>query len=229
MIYITGDTHGKRSRFQDLSRYGEEKWNDSDFLIICGDFGYLLFNDKKENEYLDELEKKPYTICFIDGNHENFPAIESYPEEKWNGGMIHKIRKNIFHLKRGQVFTLNGKKIFTMGGAYSADRSTRIKNISYWDDEIPSDDDYKEAIRNLELANHQVDYIITHTAPYETILKMGYYPDRHDRELTGFLEWVMYETDFSKWFFGHWHEDRVISEKMIAVFSEVISIPENQS
>jgi hypothetical protein len=43
-------------------------------------------------------------------------------------------------------------------------------------------------------------------------------------ELTGFLEWVMYEVKFKKWFFGHWHTDKLITEKFHAVFLDVIEI-----
>lgn len=99
MVYITGDTHGEWARFTELATQGEANWSAEDYLIVCGDFGYV----KPENrELLDKLEsEKKYTICFCDGNHENFPYIESFPLEHWNGGEIHRIRKNIIHLKRG--------------------------------------------------------------------------------------------------------------------------------
>ena len=109
MIYVTGDTHGDRFRFI-RNMLNDDSWTKDDYLIICGDFGYLFFNNSAEEKFLDFLETKPYTICFCDGNHENFPAIFKYPQEKWNGGNIHRIRKNIIHLMRGQVFTIKNKK-----------------------------------------------------------------------------------------------------------------------
>ena len=87
MIYITGDTHGEQNRI--LQIQNEYHLTNGDTLIICGDFGFLFHNDKQENIFLDDLEKLPYTICFCDGNHENFPAIYSYPVEEWNGGKVH--------------------------------------------------------------------------------------------------------------------------------------------
>ena len=42
---------------------------------------------------LDALAALPYTILFLDGNHECFPEIFAYPEEMWNGGRIHRIRR----------------------------------------------------------------------------------------------------------------------------------------
>ena len=54
---------------------------------------------------------------------------------------------------------------------------------------------------------------------------MGKTPDRHDAELTGFLEWVLREVSFRHWYFGHWHLDRALTEKATAVYTDVI-VPE---
>ena len=147
MIYITGDTHGDHIRFIE-NNMGDDEWTEKDYLIVCGDFGFVFLNNDSEKEFLDFLEKKPYTICFCDGNHENFPAIFSYPKELWNGGYVHRIRNNVLHLMRGQVFQIDGKKIFTMGGAYSIDRYVRKLNFSYWKEELPNNQEYHEASKN---------------------------------------------------------------------------------
>ena len=110
-----------------------------------------------------------------------------------------------------------------MGGAYSIDRYMRKKGFSWWPQEIPSDEEYKEATENL-LKNDDIDYIISHTAPREIIRRMGYYPDPHDMELTGFLEWIMYECDFKHWYFGHWHEDKKVTDKFTTLYFDVVKI-----
>lgn len=114
-----------------------------------------------------------------------------------------------------------------MGGAYSIDRYMRKLNVSYWEEEKPNDAEYKEAGENLAKHGKSVDIIITHTAPREIIKRMGYSPDVHDMELTGYLEWVMYEVKFSRWFFGHWHEDREIDDRFRAVYMDVVSLDDN--
>ncbi len=224
MIYVTGDTHGEQSRFYEINLHGESNWTDKDVLIICGDFGFIMHDGYIESLFLDKLEHKPYTICFIDGNHENFPAIFKYPEETWCGGKIHRIRKNVLHLMRGQVFEIQGKRIFTMGGAYSIDRAFRSLGYSYWNEELPSKEEYDEAVKNLKKAENSVDYIISHTAPKEIIRLMKAVPDMHDIELTGFLEWIMYEVKFTKWYFGHWHKDEEVTDKFRAVYFDVLQI-----
>ena len=224
MIYITGDTHGEIDRFSRIHLPNEQNWNKEDYLIICGDFGFIFDNDKVEKFALDELEKKPYHILWIDGNHENFNAIDEYPIEEWNGGKAHRIRKNILHLMRGQVFEIDNKKFFTMGGAYSIDRYMRKEGASWWPQEIPSNEEYHEAIENLKKHNNKIDYVITHTAPKEIVLRMGYNPDKHDLQLVGFLEWVMYECDYKHWYFGHWHIDDDITDKVTALFYDVVKL-----
>ena len=220
-MLITGDTHGDQAVFAMILSQAKP----NDIIIICGDCGLLFFDTVTEYNFLDKLEKEPYTICFCDGNHENFRAINRYPCEIWNGGKVHRIRKNIFHLRRGQIFTMEGKKIFTMGGAYSRDKYMRQEGISWWKEEIPTKEEYNEATKNLKEHGFSVDYVISHTAPREIIRKMGYYPDfQKDSELTGFLEWVMYETQYQQWFFGHWHIDKQIDEKHRAVLADLIRI-----
>lgn len=223
MVYITGDVHGDINRFSEAFIPNETSLTKDDYLIICGDFGFIFLNDNEEKECLDALAKKPYNILWVDGNHENFDVINEYPAEMWNGGKIHRIRENIIHLMRGQVFTIENKKFFTMGGAYSIDKYMRKKGISWWPQELPSDEEYKEATENL-LKNDDIDYIISHTAPREIIRRMGYYPDPHDMELTGFLEWIMYEHKFTHWFFGHFHEDKNIDNKFSALYYDTIQI-----
>ena len=167
-----------------------------------------------------------YTSTLNDGGYCNniFVARSKNPDgpvEKWNGGKIHRIRKNVIHLMRGQVYEIDGKKLFSMGGAYSRDKYMRYENLSWWKEELPNDAEYKEAISNLKEAGNKVDYIVSHTAPREIIRRMGKYPDAHDMELTGFLEWIMHEVEFEHWYFGHWHTDRDITEKFSALLFTV--------
>lgn len=224
MIYITGDTHGDPARFIKGNMPGEPEWTADDYLIVCGDFGFVFTDSEEENQFLDFLSRKPYTICFCDGNHENFPRIYKYREQAWHGGRVHKIRENILHLMRGYVFDIDGEKIFAMGGAYSIDKFMRKEGVSWWKEELPTNTEYREAVKSLEECGKTVDYIVTHTAPREIIRRMGKFPDEHDMELTGFLEWVMYEVKFKQWFFGHWHFDREINGNFRALWFDVIGV-----
>ncbi len=225
MIYITGDTHGEDNRFDYIEKTVEmntgKKLNKDDTVIVCGDFGYVWGTEEKE-KLLDSFESKEYTICFCDGNHENFDLLYSYPVEIWRGGRIHRVRKNVIHLIRGQIYDVEGKKIFAMGGGYSIDKALRREGYSWWSREMPSNEEYNEAIESLKNAGMEVDYIITHTAPLEIVMMMGKHPDVHERELNGFLDWVMHDVSYRQWFFGHWHYDMQITPKIKALLFDVV-------
>lgn len=223
MIYITGDTHGDKVRFIE-NNMNDDSWGKDDYLIVCGDFGYLFLNDPFEQQVLEILKGKPYTICFCDGNHENFPLIYSYPQETWNGGKIHRIAPNIIHLMRGQVFDIEGKKIFTMGGAYSVDKYKRRTGYDHWDEELPTIEEYDEARSNLRACGFKVDIVITHTAPNTAIKLMGASGAPEDMQLTSFLDYLMHNLSYDKWYYGHWHLDKQITDKLTAVYYRVYSV-----
>ena len=170
MIYITGDTHG----FNDIDKLVLNKTlaslTDNDYLLITGDFGGIWDGGMHDEDILDYYEKKPYMTLFIDGNHENFDLLNSYPVEQWNGGKLHRINSKVIHLMRGQIFNIEYMSIFTFGGALSIDKAYRTLGISWWPEEEPSEEEYTEAMKNLEKNGFLVDYIVTHAAP-ESIVR----------------------------------------------------------
>lgn len=220
MIYVTGDMHGEHGKL--LAAEKEVSLQEGDLLIVCGDFGYIFKDNKQEQLFLDEIETRPYTLCFVDGNHENFEALYRYPQQDWNGGQVHRIRNNIFHLMRGQIYEIDGKSIFTMGGAYSIDKYFRTEGLSWWPEELPNREEYDTAIRNLLGRGKKVDYVFTHTMPYKTIWTNGWFPDPHDRELTGFLEWILYEIQYKHWFCGHFHVDMDLLPERISILLDLV-------
>lgn len=232
MIYITGDTHGFPYRF--LNNYmGDEAWGEEEILIVCGDFGYVRPEGHPANRFLDELEKeKPYTICFCDGNHEFFPAFSSYPEEDWMGGRIHRIRKNVIHLMRGYVFRLCDKSFFVFGGAYSVDKADKMNKGAWFKEELPTDEEIARGLENLKKENFSVDYVITHTVPQamtETFFP-PVAPHPKELKLSQFLGQVQAQTNYRRWYFGHWHRDGALpdSVRATAVYEEVYPLDETE-
>lgn len=85
---------------------------------------------KKEQKILKQLGKRKYNICFIDGTHENFSLLNGYGVSEWNGGKVHKIYDNLYHLMRGQIYNIDGKSVFTMGGGESPDIDIRLRTTA---------------------------------------------------------------------------------------------------
>ncbi len=222
MIYITGDTHGELDRFNAPFL---KKLKSGDSIIICGDFGFIWDGDENEKKKIEKLSKKKYNILFLDGKHENFDLLNDYPQCEWNEGKVHKISDNIYHLMRGQVFNLDGKSIFTFGGGESLDKYDRISVGKWWEQEMPTIDEMKTAVKNLDKVNRKVDYIITHEPP-TAVRNILYGKITNFNMLDAFLDEIVKLVEFRKWFFGCLHIDRKITAKNHAVFQDIIPIEE---
>ena len=224
MIYITGDIHGDHDIHKlNTTWFPEQKeLTKDDYLIVCGDFG-LIWDDqpsKKEIHWLKWLEDKPFTTLFVDGNHENFNRLCSYPVTEWHGGKVHMISDSIIHLMRGQVFDIDGKKFFTMGGAECHDKEWRTYGVDMWREELPSDEEYAEAERNLDACGWEVDYVISHRCPTSVQdIRFGF--GYHVNKLTDFFETLRNKLIWQKWYFGHYHTDEDFWD-MRAIFQDVV-------
>lgn len=254
MIYVTGDIHGKPERLSTHSFYEQKemKNQDENFVIILGDFG-LVWNyeteSNSEKHWLDWLENKPFTTLFVDGNHENHERLSTYPIKEYKGGLVHEIRPHVLHLIRGQVFTIEDKKFFTFGGASSHDIQDgildyedpkwkdkakhleskgkymyRIKGLSWWEQELPTEEEIQTGIDNLKLHNNKVDFILSHSPSTSELYLMGgkglYEPDI----LTNYLEEVKATTEYKRHLFGHMHVNKAINDKDICLYEQIIRI-----
>lgn len=249
-IWATGDIHGNPVRLSSQNFPEQKEMTKDDIVIILGDFG-IIWDYKGENSnekyWLDWLEEKPFTSVFIDGNHENMDRLASYPVSKWNGGNVHFIRPSVIHLMRGQVFDIQGKRFFTFGGASSHDisdgvleaddprikkwkhdynKSFRINHVSWWEQELPSQEEMNEGIRNLKQVDNKVDYILTHS-PCTSVLKQmdggcGLYKSDI---LSDYLQQIKEIVDYKCWLFGHMHiNERFTHEKSICLYEQITRI-----
>ena len=227
MILIIGDTHGTRDNFDNVALSYPNLTKD-DCVIVTGDFGFIWgvneYHIKDDDKWLDFLEEKPWTTLFIDGNHENHIRLGEYPIKEWHGGRVHKIRESIFHLMRGEVFEIEGKTFFCFGGAESIDKQYRIPYQSWWPQEIPSYEEYNNAISNLEKINYRLNYIVTHAMPdiYVRELYGSQYVggDKTAYMLNDFLLQCVYD----KWYCGHYHLDVKMRDNFQICYKQIYEI-----
>ena len=68
-----------------------------------------------------------------------------------------------------------------------------------------------------------MDYIITHCAPSSIVdLLSG---GRYDRDhLTEFLEKVKSKTDFHYWLFGHYHDNKIIDDRFVLLWEQIVKV-----
>lgn len=111
-IFVTGDVHGVAE--YGASRFSSRAWplgrtlTRDDVVIVAGDFGFIWSGSNTDKYWLDWFESKPWTTCFVDGNHENHRLLAGLPMREWNGGLVHKARPHVLHLMRGEVFDIAG-------------------------------------------------------------------------------------------------------------------------
>ena len=246
-VYVTGDTHSEFLRFRKKSFPEGKNLTREDYMIICGDFGGVWCGEPRDAAGLDWLEQRPFTTLFVCGNHENYDELFRYPEEEWHGGRVHRIRPHVLHLMRGQVFELEGHSFFTMGGARSTDvwdgildpeepdfekkfwllrrrhGVFRVKHLSWWEQELPSEEEYAEARRNLARVGHAVDYILTHCAPSGIQDRLDNGAFQHDA-LTDFLEEVRLGTRFDAWFLGHYHRNETLERRFVLLYERIVKL-----
>lgn len=236
MIYITGDIHGDISRFQYSSFPEQEEMTKQDYVIVLGDFGLPWMQTRSEKKMLYQLNHKPFTILFIDGNHENQPLLNSFPVEEWNGGKVSYITENIIYLRRGQVFNIEGLKFFTFGGASSIDKEYRTDGIDWFKEEIPNLEEMNEGLYNLQEHGNSVDYVLTHTCPCETydelksrMFLMEFEYDEVNKYLSD-VDWFLIddsslnEHKYKKWFFGHFHSNINLMDDKVLLFDQFVRV-----
>ena len=216
----------------------------------------LKHGESKEEKYwLDWLAGKSFTLLFCDGNHENHDRLsKAYPEVDFHGGRAHKIRENIYHLMRGYVFDLSRLSYFVFGVARSHDISGgilrpyefntekefkatykklrdagvpfRVEHISWWEEELPSEEEMERGIENLSSHGWNVDFVISHCAP-TSISAIAGFSDRN--RLTQYLEKINERLTFRKWFFGHYHDNRQILGNHTMLYEQIIQIQKHRN
>lgn len=248
MLYVTGDTHGDwMSRLNTKNFPDQKELTKQDYVVILGDFG-IWDGSKSENYRLNWLENKPFTTLFIDGNHENYDILDNMPVTGFAGGNVHTIRPSVLHLMRGQIFEIDNHTIFTFGGASSHDirngildkndpdfkhkriqlnknpyAQYRINHVSWWERELPNNEEMTTGIENLKRYENKVDYIFTH-APYNSLIKQldggsGIY--KTDR-LTDYLQTIKQIVDFKRWMCGHMHIEKPFYwERTICTYEKI--------
>lgn len=228
MIYVTGDTHGgiDIAKLKSESFPTNRQLSKDDYVVVAGDFGFVWDGSDKDKYWLEWFRERNFTTLFVDGNHENFDLLNRYPIDIWHGGKAHIINDSVVHLMRGQVFDLDGVKIFTFGGAKSKDIERRKENGSWWEEEMPSEEEYEEGHKSLEKHGWTVDFIISHLCPSIALecinTQCGIKAKQND--LNRYFDRIYERASFKHWYFGHFHADLKLSDKLTLLFNKVEKI-----
>lgn len=225
MLYVTGDIHGDINRFHTPQM---KKLKKTDTLIICGDFGFTWETDSKEQKKLKWIGNRRYTTLFVEGSHENFKTLETFPEVEMYGGKVRQLGKRLFQLMRGEVYEIEGQKVFAFGGGDLDDDEEHVEGVNWLVGEEPSQQDMENALENLNRLNWEVDYIVSHDILSKIKGFMVMEDDRYTQMHTFFDE-IGERVQYKHWYFGHYHVDRVISSAMTAVYQKVVPVTDGKN
>ncbi|MCD8014978.1 MAG: metallophosphoesterase [Lachnospiraceae bacterium] len=251
MVYLTGDTHTDWMTRLSFQSFPEgRKLTKDDFVIVLGDFG-IWKDTKGERYHLDWLDERPFTTLFLDGNHENFDRLYSdeFPLIPFHGGIAQRVRPSVYHLLRGEAYTLENKVFYVFGGASSHDisdgilqigdpriklwqrdrvlgekfRLFRVEHESWRKQELPSEEEITHGRDTLDRLGWRADYILSHCAPIDVQRMLDPKCTKADR-LMDFLQEVYEKASFDHWFFGHYHMEMNVTEKMHVMYRQIFRL-----
>jgi len=218
MIFITGDMHGDYSRYENKKL---KKLREDDCLIVCGDFGFFWNDSQQEKILRNKIAEKKFRTLFVDGTHENYSLLQSYPVKELYGGRVQQLGNNIFRLLRGEIYTIEGKRFFTFGGGDSDDKDLRIENGTWFREEQPTIEEMSYAVERLDSVNRTVDYIITHQPCMKDMaLVQGRCPKT---PIATFFDELSQNVNYRCWYFGSLHKNKKLPQAH-CLFTDIVRI-----
>ncbi|MBQ9308885.1 MAG: metallophosphoesterase [Clostridia bacterium] len=173
-----------------------------------------------------------------------------YPRKPWHGGYVRQIRPSVLMLERGDIFEIDAQYCFAFGGAQSHDISdgildpttfpdetrfkkeyqrrrgelVRVRGLSWWAEELPSAEEMAHGRETIQtfLSNHErIDFVFTHDAPASDKVLFGY---EAEDPLTLYLEELRHWMRYGKWFYGHLHQNRRLSDTQFLLYEQIVRI-----
>lgn len=212
-IYITGDKHGD---FSGLMRFCDQQGTTrNDLMIVLGDAGINYYRNGRDLRLKEMLAQSPITLLCVHGNHEERPEnISTYTETEFCRDTAYYEPKypNLIFAKDGSIYKLNGAKTLILGGAYSVDKYYRLmKGWNWFESEQITDKRKAEIEQILDKAGWSVDYVLSHTCPYDTrpthLFLRGIDQSLVDSSMEVWFQKIADRLDFKHWYFGHYHDD----------------------
>ena len=161
--------------------------------------------------------------------------------------IIYLERGQVFKIEGKKIFTFGGASSHDVQGGildladpdYAQKRIAaiqsglpyRIKGKSWWQQELPTESEMQEGLENLKRKKYKVDYVITHCAStriqheLEWCYGGGSIGKLYEEDcLTDYFEQLEDMLEYKKWYCGHYHVNRIMDQKHIVLFEEIIPL-----
>jgi hypothetical protein len=215
-ILLSGDFHANAMNEIDAISAGtlrdqfKDEYPGIKYHIIAGDCGFLWPGNEKQDRFnLSLLNRRPWPILCLFGNHDNYEAISACEKVDIGiGQKVHRVFENVYFLPRGFIYNIDGLQILCLGGALSIDKAYRLEHVSWWKDEYWTAAEERGCLERTRGKN--VDYIISHTGPQELFGEMfgnRINAQKHLDRVARFNNLLRDSVHFGHWLFGHFHLD----------------------
>ena len=156
-VLLAGDWHGNLGWGLAVVDHAADAH--AEVIVHVGDFG--IWPGSAGQRYLHLLDQRLFErglrLAFVDGNHENFDLLDTYPCRRDGTALI---RPTITHLPRGHRWSWHDQSWLALGGATSVDRNLRTPGRDWW---------AREAITIAQATSAagggHADVLICHDAP----------------------------------------------------------------
>lgn len=242
MIYIIGDLHGDGHFLNHVLLPQIKKLTKSDIVITLGDVGIKYGG--KSSGLKNLLAKLPCTWLIMRGNHDDryWKDVVSKEvidgETRWSAAegwsfsdrfdeitLVEDKFPNIHYIDdAGGFYNIEDYNCLFLPGAYSVDKNWRLSTgRAYCFEEQLT---YEEMNKFLTESS-KVDFIFSHTCPLsltsyiEDLFLSIIDQSTVDKKTELFLDSICNSYDFKHWFFGHYHDDRLIENKFAMLYRTV--------
>lgn len=186
---VLGDIHAKFETAQRTLDKALEKHPDVDCILQVGDFGYWPHLFPKATW----PGPFPCPTKFVDGNHEDHPALRSHEGPLW--GVWE-------YMSRGSI----EDGILYIGGARSIDKHARTWGLDWFPEEDISYAECQRIYDAIDSYDGTIHTVISHDCPteFDVSLACSWEKDQMDSNRK-FLSSILEMVQPKRWFFGHYH------------------------
>lgn len=221
-VYLMADIHGDWRPVRDFLNRIDNKYDNTDAIIILGDAGLNFFFNHRDENTKTKLNKLGINLFIIRGNHEERPSICAaknpelwHTEEFWgNTVYVEKAFPQIkYAMDYPSLYDIEGHKTLVIPGAYSVDKMYRLMNGYGWfPQEQLSEEEKNEGFSLLDTCDWDIDIVLSHTCPIcfePTDLFLSFIDQSSvDKSMERYLGQIEYTLDYKAWFWGHYHAFR---------------------
>jgi 3-oxoacid CoA-transferase subunit A len=221
-VYLMADIHGDWRPVRDFLNRIDNKYDNTDTIIILGDAGLNFFFNHRDENTKTKLNKLGINLFIIRGNHEERPEICAikYPEqwhiEEYFGNKVW-VENDYPYIKyawdKPAMYNINGYTTMVLPGAYSVDKYRRLQmGWSWFETEQLEEWEMSIGRETLENYGYKCDLVLSHTCPiiYEPTDLFLSVVDQSmvDKAMERYLGEIEYNLDYKAWCWGHYHTHR---------------------